>query len=51
MAASDDYADFLERLTDGHQRRLADVLQTLENNVASFINTAPDRAGKLFDLE
>jgi len=51
MAASDDYADFLERLTDGHQRRLADVLQTLENNIASFINTAPDRAGKLFDLE
>ncbi len=51
MAANDDYADFLERLTDEHQRRLSGVLQTLEGNIASYINSAPDRAGQLFDLE
>lgn len=51
MAANDDYADFLERLTDGHQRRLAGVLQTLENSIASYVNNAPEKAGKLFDLE
>ena len=51
MAASDDYADFLERLTDEHQRRLSGVLQTLEGNIASYVNSAPDRDGQLFDLE
>lgn len=51
MAASDDYAEFLERLTDEHQRRLSGVLQTLEGNIASYVNSAPDRDGQLFDLE
>lgn len=51
MAANDDYADFLERLTDGHQRRLAGVLQTLEGNIASYVNSAPEADGQLFDLE
>jgi len=51
MAANDDYADFLERLTDEHQRRMAGVLQTLEGNIASYVNSAPDTDGKLFDLE
>ena len=51
MAASDDYAEFLERLTDTHQRRLAGVLQSLEGSIASYVNSAPDKAGKLFDLE
>jgi hypothetical protein len=51
MAANDDYADFLERLTDEHQRRLSGVLQTLEGNIASYVNSAPDRDGQLFDLE
>ena len=51
MAASDDYADFLERLTDEHQRRLSGVLQTLEGNIAAYVNSAPDTAGQLFDLE
>lgn len=51
MAASDDYADFLERLTDTHQRRLSGVLQTLEGNIASYVNSAPDKDGQLFDLE
>jgi len=51
MAANDDYADFLERLTDGHQRRLAVVLQTLEGNIASYVNSAPEADGQLFDLE
>jgi hypothetical protein len=51
MAANDDYADFLERLTDTHQRRLAGVLQSLEGSIASYVNSAPDKAGKLFDLE
>ena len=51
MAASDDYADFLERLTDEHQRRLSGVLQTLESNISAYVNSAPDTAGELFDLE
>ena len=51
MAANDDYADFLERLTDEHQRRLSGVLQTLEGNIASYVNSAPDKDGQLFDLE
>ncbi len=51
MAANDDYADFLERLTDEHQRRMAGVLQTLEGNITSYVNSAPDTDGKLFDLE
>lgn len=51
MAANDDYADFLERLTDEHQRRLSGVLQTLEGNIASYVNSAPDTDGQLFDLE
>lgn len=50
MAANDDYADFLERLTDGHQRRLSDALQTLENNIVNYVNSAPDTLGQLFDL-
>ena len=30
MAAADDYADYLERLADQHQRRIADILTVVE---------------------
>jgi hypothetical protein len=51
MAAPDDYAQFLERLSLQHQRRLADALQTLEGRLAGYIQTAPATDGELFDME
>ena len=51
MAAADDYASFLERLADQHQRRLADALQRLEARLASFVQSAPATEGDLFDVE
>lgn len=51
MSAADDYAELVDRVADGHQRRMAAVLQTLEANLVSYINTAPDTDGKMFDLE
>lgn len=51
MAAADDYASFLERLADQHQRRLADALQRLEARLATFVQSAPATEGDLFDVE
>lgn len=51
MPADSDYSEILERLADGHQERLANALKTLENNVASIMDNAPIKDGKLFDLE
>ena len=51
MAAADDYAEFLERLADQHQRRLTDILQMTENDLADYLQTAPDTDGAMFDVE
>ena len=51
MPADSDYSEILERLADGHQERLANALKTLEDNVASIMDNAPLKDGKLFDLE
>jgi hypothetical protein len=51
MPADSDYSEILERLADGHQERLSNALKTLENNVASIMDNAPIKDGKLFDLE
>lgn len=51
MAAVDDYSEFLEQLADQHQRRLSDALQTLENRITGYIQSAPETDGQLFDLE
>ena len=51
MAANDDYAEFVDRLTDQHERRLAQALQVLEADITSIVNDAPQSDGKLFDLE
>ena len=51
MAAVDDYSEFLEELADQHQRRLSDALQTLENRITGYIQSAPETDGQLFDLE
>lgn len=51
MAAADLYAELLERQADNHQRQLAGALQSMEDRIAGYIQTAPDKAGKMFDLE
>lgn len=51
MAAADDYAEFLERLADQHQRRLTDILQMTENDLADYLQTAPTTDGAMFDVE
>jgi hypothetical protein len=51
MAAADLYAELLERQADNHQRQLAGALQSMEDKIAAYIQTAPDKAGKMFDLE
>lgn len=50
MASVDAYSEFLERLADQHQRRLADALQVLERNIAALVDSAPQTPeGDLFD--
>ena len=51
MAAADDYASFLERLADQHQRRIADILTVVEADLARQLDSAPTADGALFDLE
>jgi hypothetical protein len=51
MAAADDYAEFLERLTDSHQQRITEMLQLTENDIANYLQTAPDTDGAMFDVE
>ena len=50
MASVDAYSDFLERLADQHQRRLAEALQVLERSIAALVDSAPQTPeGDLFD--
>jgi len=51
MAAADDYAEFLERLTDSHQQRITEMLQLTENDLANYLQTAPDTDGAMFDVQ
>lgn len=51
MAADDSFADTLDNLAVGHQKRLAAALKTLENRIAALMVNAPQRDGELFDLE
>lgn len=43
--------DYLDRLADSHQDRLANALQRLENRIAELMTNAPTTDGALFDLE
>lgn len=51
MAAADDYSEFLERLADSHQQRITGFLQATENDLASYLQTAPSTDGAMFNLE
>ena len=51
MAAADDYSEFLERLADSHQQRITGFLQTTENDLANYLQTAPSTDGAMFDVE
>lgn len=51
MAAADDYSEFLERLADSHQQRVTGFLQATENDLASYLQTAPSTDGAMFNLE
>ena len=51
MAADTDHADYVDRLAERHQARLASALATLERRIADYVATAPLQDGQLFDLE
>ena len=51
MAADTDHADYVDRLAERHQARLAAALATLERRIADYVATAPLQDGQLFDLE
>jgi len=50
MAADLDHARIVDALGNSHERRMLDVLQTLENRIAGYMVSAPTQEGKLFDL-
>lgn len=50
MAAEDDHARIVDRITDTHEQRMLDALQRLETEIESILDEAPVRQGKLFDL-
>jgi hypothetical protein len=50
MAADLDHARIVDALGNTHERRMLDILQTLENRLAGYMVTAPVQQGKLFDL-
>ena len=51
MAADIDHARIVEALTNSHEKRLVDILQQLENDIARLAMSAPTQDGKLFDLK
>jgi hypothetical protein len=51
MATDNQHDDYLDRLADSHLERLLAALSVLENRIADYLATAPDQAGKLFDVE
>ena len=50
MAADLDHARIVDALGNTHERRMLDILQTLEERLAGYMVTAPVQQGKLFDL-
>jgi len=50
MAADLDHARIVDALGTTHERRMLDILQTLENRIAGYMVSAPVQEGKLFDL-
>ena len=50
MAAQDDHARIVDRITDTHEQRIIDSLQRLELEIEAILDDAPVRQGKLFDL-
>ena len=50
MAAQDDHARIVDRITDTHEQRIVDSLQRLELEIEAILDDAPVREGKLFDL-
>jgi hypothetical protein len=50
MAADTDHARIVERLGDSHERRMLNILQQLEDEIAAYAITAPTQEGRLFDL-
>ena len=50
MAAEDDHARIVDRITDTHEQRIVDSLQRLELEIEAILDDAPVREGKLFDL-
>lgn len=51
MAADIDHAAIVEALTTRHEKRLYDILQELEQRIASLAMSAPTQDGQLFDLK
>tara|TARA_R100000951_G_scaffold14884_2_gene11661 strand:- start:11169 stop:12044 length:876 start_codon:yes stop_codon:yes gene_type:complete len=51
MTTDNQHDDYLDRLADSHLERLLAALSVLENRIADYLATAPDQAGKLFDVE
>jgi len=51
MATEREHDDYLNLLADSHLERLLESLSTLENRLADYLLGAPDRDGKLFDVE
>jgi hypothetical protein len=45
-----EYLDYLDGISDEHQRRLIISLNRLEQNIARYASQAPTKDGKLFDL-
>ena len=50
MASDSDHARFIEQLGVAHEKRLVDILQSLENKIAGIISKSPTQNGVLFDL-
>ena len=50
MSAELDHAKIVAALIDGHEQRLYDILQELEERIAALVLTAPTDNGDLFDL-
>ena len=51
MATDNQHDDYLDRLADSHLERLLASLALLENRIADYLLSAPERDGKLFDVE
>lgn len=51
MAADDVYENLQEAMEDRHKEFLSNAFDVTERNMAELIQSAPDRAGDLFDLQ